>query len=147
MTPESLFSLASAAVLPGWLALACAPLARAKLVLLARVIAVLLSGLYVTLLATGLAGEGPPPGAGFDTLEGVRLLLSSPQALLAGWVHYLAFDLWVGSWEAEDNGQSGALPHWLLLPCLALTVLAGPTGLLLYHLFKAARKAKGGRGA
>jgi hypothetical protein len=53
----------------------------------------------------------------------------------------------VGSWEAEDNGQSGALPHWLLLPCLALTFLAGPTGLLLYHLFKAARKAKGGRGA
>ena len=116
MTPESLFSLASAAVLPGWLALACAPLARAKLVLLARVIAVLLSGLYVTLLAAGLAGEGPPPGAGFDTLEGVQLLLSSPQALLAGWVHYLVFDLWVGSWEAEDD----ALPHWLLLPCLAI---------------------------
>ena len=138
MTPESLFSLASAAVLPGWLALACAPLARAKLVLLARVIAVLLSGLYVTLLATGLAGEGPPPGAGFDTLEGVQLLLSSPQALLAGWVHYLVFDLWVGSWEAEDD----ALPHWLLLPCLALTFLAGPTGLLRYHLLKAARKLR-----
>jgi hypothetical protein len=65
---------------------------------------------------TGLAGDGPPPGAGFDTLEGVRLLLSSPQALLAGWVHYLVFDLWVGSWETEDN----KLPHWLLLPCLLL---------------------------
>jgi hypothetical protein len=143
MTPENLFSIASAAVLPGWLALACAPLARAKAVLLARVIAVLLSGLYVTLLVTGLAGQGPPAGASFNTLEGVRLLLSSPQALLAGWVHYLVFDLWVGSWEAEDNN----LPHWLLLPCLALTFLAGPTGLLLYHLLKAGRKAKGGLGA
>ena len=148
MTPESLFSpeglfgMASAAVLPGWIALAFAPLARARAVLAARVIAVLLSGLYVTLLVTGLAGEGPPPGAGFDTLEGVRLLLSSPQALLAGWVHYLVFDLWVGSWEAEDNGQSGALPHALLLPCLALTFLAGPTGLLLYHLLKAGRRAR-----
>lgn len=137
MTPDSLFQIASAAVLPGWIALACAPLARARLVLAARVIAVLLSGLYVTLLVTGLAGAGPPAGAGFDTLDGVRLLLSSPQALLAGWVHYLAFDLWVGSWEAED----AALPHWLLLPCLALTFLAGPAGLLLYHLLKAARKA------
>ncbi len=138
MTPDSLFQYASAAVLPGWAALALAPLARAKAVLAARVIAVLLAGLYVTLLVTGLAGDGPPPGAGFDTLEGVRLLLSSPAALLAGWVHYLVFDLWVGSWEAEDN----ALPHWLLLPCLALTFHAGPTGLLLYHLMKAARKAR-----
>jgi hypothetical protein len=135
MTPDSLFSLASAAVLPGWLALACAPLARARMVLVARVIAVLLAGLYVTLLVTGLAGDGPPKGASFNSLEGVRLLLSSPQALLAGWVHYLVFDLWVGSWEAEDN----SLPHWLLLPCLALTILAGPTGLLLYHLLKAGR--------
>jgi hypothetical protein len=143
MSPDSLFSLASAAVLPGWLALACAPLARARLVLVARVIAVLLAGLYVTLLVTGLAAAGPPPGASFNSLDGVRLLLSSPQALLAGWVHYLVFDLWVGSWEVEDN----ALPHWLLLPCLALTFLAGPTGLLLYHLLKAGRRAKGGLGA
>lgn len=138
MTPDSLFSIASAAVLPGWIALACAPLARARLVLAARLIAVLLAGLYVSLLVTGLAGEGPPAGAGFSTLDGVRLLLSSPQALLAGWVHYLVFDLWVGSWEAEDN----SLPHWQLLPCLALTFLAGPTGLLLYHLLKAGRKVR-----
>ena len=138
MTPESLFSIASAAVLPGWAALAFAPLFRAKAVLAARVIAVLLSGLYVVLLVAGLAGDGPPPGAGFDTLEGVRLLLSSPAALLAGWVHYLVFDLWVGSWEAEDD----ALPHALLLPCLALTFLAGPTGLLLYHLLKAGRRLR-----
>jgi hypothetical protein len=143
MTPDALFSLASAAVLPGWIALAFAPLARARMVLVARLIAVLLSGLYVTLLVTGLAGEGPPPGAGFNTLEGVRLLLSSPEALLAGWVHYLVFDLWVGSWEAEDNGKTVALPHVLLLPCLALTFLAGPTGLLLYHLLKAGRKVRG----
>ena len=53
-------------------------------------------------------------------------------------MHYLVFDLWVGSWETEDD----SLPHWLLLPCLALTFLAGPTGLLLYHLLKAARKLR-----
>lgn len=138
MTPDSLFQLASAAVLPGWIALAAAPWGRARAVLAARVIAVLLAGLYVSLLVAGLTGDGPPAGAGFDTLAGVALLLSSPQALLAGWVHYLVFDLWVGSWQAEDN----ALPHALLLPCLALTFLAGPTGLLVYHLIKAVRKAQ-----
>ncbi|MFZ4382295.1 MAG: ABA4-like family protein [Sandarakinorhabdus sp.] len=138
MTPDSLFQIASTVVLSGWLALAFAPLARARLVLIARIIAVLLSGMYVSLLVAGLAGDGPPAGASFDTLDGVRLLLSSPAALLAGWVHYLVFDLWVGSWEAEDD----ALPHWLLLPCLVLTFVAGPTGLLLYHLLKAARRLR-----
>jgi len=138
MTPDSLFQIASTVVLPGWLALAFAPLARARLVLIARIIAVLLSGMYGSLLVAGLAGDGPPAGASFDTLDGVRLLLSSPAALLAGWVHYLVFDLWVGSWEAEDD----ALPHWLLLPCLVLTFVAGPTGLLLYHLLKAARRLR-----
>lgn len=139
MDPERLFSLASAAVLPGWAALALAPVNRRLCVLVARCVAAGLAGLYVTLLVTGMAGGGPPEGAGFDTLAGVRLLLSSPQALLAGWVHYLVFDLFVGSWEASD-APDARVPHWLLLPCLALTFLAGPTGLLLYLLIKAARR-------
>ncbi len=139
MTNAALFQLASAAVLPGWLALATAPLwprsARRQAIFIARIVAALLCGLYATLLITGLAGDGPPKGAGFTSLEAVRLLLSSQAALLAGWVHYLAFDLWAGSWQAED----ARLPHWLLLPCLALTFLAGPVGLLLYLLLSAAR--------
>jgi hypothetical protein len=140
MNNAQLFSLASAAVLPGWLALAALPPLgprwRTGAVRTARLVASVLSGLYITLLVTGLAGAGPPPGAGFTNLEGVRLLMSSEAALLAGWVHYLAFDLWVGSWEAED----ARLPHWLLLPCLALTFLAGPTGLLLYLVLRALRR-------
>jgi hypothetical protein len=136
MEPARLFEYASAAVLPGWLALAAAPLNRPLALLVARVVAATLAGLYLALLISGMAGEGPPEGASFTTLEGVRLLLSSPAALLAGWVHYLVFDLFVGSWEAEDAPKAG-LPHWALLPCLALTFLAGPVGLLLYLVLKA----------
>lgn len=135
MTPDQLFQLASAAVLPGWLALATAPLWRTRAVLVARLVAAALAGLYVCLLVAGLAGEGVPEGAGFTTLAGVRLLLSSEAALVAGWVHYLVFDLWVGSWEAGDAGRHG-VPHALLLPCLLLTLMAGPTGLMLYLLLR-----------
>ncbi len=139
MNNAQLFSLASAAVLPGWLALAALPPLGARwrkhAVAAARIIAAALAGFYFVLLITGLAGEGPPSGASFTSLEGIRLLMSSEAALLAGWVHYLAFDLWVGSWEAED----ARLLHWLLLPCLALTFLAGPTGLLLYLVLRALR--------
>lgn len=139
MDNAQLFALASAAVLPGWLALAVFPAFakpwRTRAVGLARLIAAALSGFYITLLATGLAGEGPPPGANFTSLEGIRALMSSEAALLAGWVHYLAFDLWVGSWQAED----ARLPQWLLIPCLILTFLAGPTGLLLYLILRTLR--------
>ena len=139
LTPDRLFEIASSFVLIGWLALLVAPLRRRLWVAVARWVAVILSGGYLTLLVAGLAGAGPPAGAGFGTLEGVRLLLSSPQALLAGWVHYLAFDLFVASWQVED-APAARVPHWLLVPCLALTFVAGPVGLLLYFIVKAARR-------
>ncbi len=139
MDVERSFALANAAVLPGWLMLAAAPLRREALVTGARIVAALLCGFYFAMLVTGLSGNPPPEGASFTTLQGVRLLLSSPEALLAGWVHYLAFDLFVASWETADAPAAG-VPHWALLPCLALTFLAGPVGLLLYLLIKGARK-------
>ena len=139
MTPETLFSVFSGFVLLGWLALIVAPLRRGLAVTVARWVVVILCGGYFALLVAGMAGPGPPAGASFDSLDGVRLLLSTPAALLAGWVHYLAFDLFVGAWQVGD-APAANIPHWLLLPCLALTCVAGPVGLLLYFGIKAARR-------
>ncbi|KAB7647529.1 ABA4-like family protein [Polymorphobacter fuscus] len=139
MSPDRLFELFSSFVLLGWLALVAAPLRRGLAVGIARWVVAILCGAYLALLVAGLAGPGLPAGAGFDTLAGVRLLLSTPEALLAGWVHYLAFDLFVGSWQVAD-APTARVPHWLLIPCLALTFLAGPVGLLLYLVIKAARR-------
>jgi len=139
MALEKLFSLASAAALLGWLALALAPVQRRAMVFAARLIAAILCGAYAVFLVNGLLTDGVPAGASFSSLAGVGVLLGSPQALLAGWVHYLAFDLFTGAWEAENAPTSG-VPHWLLLTCLALTLLAGPVGLLLYLVIKAARQ-------
>lgn len=139
MTPERIFEIFSSFVLLGWLALLLAPLRRDALVAAARWVAAILCGGYVAMLAAGLAGPGPPAGASFDTLAGVRLLLSTPMGLLAGWVHFLAFDLFIGSWQVAD-APGANVPHWLVLPCLAFTFVAGPVGLLLYLLIKAARR-------
>jgi hypothetical protein len=131
MTPDRLFDVFSTIVLVGWLALILAPLRRELAVSVARWVAVILSGGYFAMLAAGLAGPGPPPGASFDSLAGVRLLLSTPEALLAGWVHYLAFDLFVGSWQVEDAPPPHAALAVAALPGADLLV-AGPVGLLLY---------------
>lgn len=128
MTAEALFSLATTVVLPGWLLLVLAPRWRYTARLIGAVlIPGLLGSLYVALIAVRWgAAEG-----GFESLAEVRRLFEDPYLLLAGWVHYLAFDLFVGSWEVRD-AQRLRLPHLLVVPCLLLTFLFGPAGLLLY---------------
>jgi Mn2+/Fe2+ NRAMP family transporter len=56
---------------------------------------------------------------------------TSPVAATAGWIHYLVFDLFVGAWQVRDAQRRG-ITHLAVIPCLVLTLLAGPVGLLLY---------------
>ena len=84
------------------------------------------------IIATRFAGSA----GGFASLAAVATLFSNPWLLLAGWTHYLAFDLFVGSWEVRDARERG-IPHLCVLPCLALTFLFGPAGWLLYLALRA----------
>lgn len=88
----------------------------------------LLAITYVVMLAQGW---GKTPGAGFGSVTQVRTLFADDSALTAGWLQYLAFDLFVGTWIARD-GLARRVPAWLLIPCLAFTFLFGPVGLLLH---------------
>nr|WP_235727181.1 ABA4-like family protein [Hymenobacter siberiensis] len=85
---------------------------------------------YAVLIAAHYAGPHGGEG-GFQSLDAVAALFRDPWALLAGWVHYLCFDMWTGAWEVRDAQRRG-MPHGLLIPCLLLTFLFGPVGLLLY---------------
>ena len=67
----------------------------------------------------------------FSSLSGVATLFENPYALLAGWIHYLAFDLFIGSWEVRDAERHN-IRHWCVLPCLFFTFMFGPIGLLIY---------------
>jgi hypothetical protein len=73
----------------------------------------------------GRAGDPSRTPGGFSTLPDVATLFSNPWALLAGWIHYLAFDLLIGTWETRDAREHGVPPLWLV-PCLVLTFLFGP---------------------
>ena len=127
---DTLFSLASTVVLPAWLALAIAPTHRWTQRIAAVGLPALLALAYASLLlATLLVPSGA--GGGFGSLDAVAALFSDRRALLAGWIHYLAFDLMVGAWEARDAGRVG-VSRWALVPSLLLTFLAGPAGFLLY---------------
>lgn len=132
MNAETLFSVCNSVALAGWLLLIFLPRWRwtARLVL-SGVIPLLLSAVYLVLIILFFGrGEG-----GFGSLAEVARLFQQPFVLLAGWVHYLAFDLFVGSWEVRD-GQKLGVPHLLIVPCLVLTFLLGPIGFAAYHLVR-----------
>ena len=138
MSPESLFAIANQIALVSWLLLAIAP-RRAWVtgIVAGTVVPALFAAAYVAILLTAWPGS---PG-GFSTLGAVAQLFSNPWLLLAGWLHYLCFDLLIGWWEVRD-AQARGLPHLLVVPCLALTFLFGPAGWLLYRGLSAAWRRK-----
>ena len=94
-----------------------------------------LGTLYLWLfLDSSFAGNGVS-FEDFTTLAGVMKLFMMKEVAVAGWVHYLVFDLFVGAWIGRD-AQRCAVPHLLVVPCLLLTLLLGPLGLLAYLLLR-----------
>ena len=125
---DTWFSLAGALAMAGWVLLVVLP--RSPLVtdrLVGLGIPAVIGVLYAGLILAFWAGS---PG-GFGSLEEVAALFSVKGLLLAGWVHYLAFDLFVGAWEVRTARAEG-IPHLLVIPCLLMTFLFGPVGLLMF---------------
>ena len=131
MTIEALFSTLNLLAIAGWLLLIAAPRDRRAIATAGTVIPALLSGTYLVLLALHIRESH----GGFSSLRAVAQLFSNPWLLLAGWVHYLAFDLLVGTWETTDADARG-ISKWVVLPCLVLTFLFGPIGWLSYQVVR-----------
>jgi len=133
ITPDGLFRLCGALAMAGWLCLLLTPLwpkrVRERLPRLIGAICIpaIIAIVYTGVILTHWAGH---PG-GFDSLDAVMLLFTSRWLVVAGWVHYLAFDLFIGGWEIADSRQRG-IPHLLVVPLLLLTFFFGPIGLLAY---------------
>jgi heme A synthase len=133
MTPETIFQLCSGIALLGWLTL---------LFLSPFILEVdkLVIGTAITLLAIIYAwlifGHFDFSATGkFGTLAGVMELFTDKALVTAGWVHYLAFDLLTGTW-IKRNGSKHHIAHVLLIPCLLLTFMLGPVGLLLFLIIR-----------
>ena len=132
MNAEQVFSTANLVAITGWILLAVAPrwLVTRKIIL-SGVIPLLLSVAYLILIVVFFGkSEG-----GFGSLAEVMKLFTNEWTMLAGWIHYLAFDLFVGIWEVKD-AQTKKISHWFVVPCLFLTFMLGPIGFLLYSVLR-----------
>ena len=132
MKAEQIFSIANLIAMVSWIILAVAPRwIVTRKVILSGAIPLLLSAAYFVLIVMFFGkSEG-----GFGSLADVMKLFTNEWAVLAGWIHYLAFDLFVGTWEVKD-AQAKRISHWFVVPCLFLTFMLGPIGFLLYSVLR-----------
>ena len=130
MTPEVLFSHVGTAAMVGWVLLILGPRRFAWLNAVPLwIIPAGLSAVYAALIFSRFSGMG----GGFDSLEKVATLMSDDWALLAGWVHYLAFDLFVGAVMAARMDKVG-VDRLVQAPILGATFMLGPIGFLIAGL-------------
>ena len=129
MSDAQWFQVANTTALVGWIALIVQP--RRVASWLRYAVPGALALLYAWAIVTSL----PDSEGGFGSLAEVKVLFTNDRALLAGWVHYLAFDLFIGCWAVLD-AQQRRIHHLLVVPCLLLTFMLGPAGLLTYLLLR-----------
>ncbi|MDP3718804.1 MAG: ABA4-like family protein [Acidobacteriota bacterium] len=131
---ETVFSFATFIAMFGWILLVVLPADPRVKLLTAIIIPLTLSAIYLTYIFLHI---GTAPG-GFGSLAEVKLLFGTDELLLAGWIHYLAFDLFVGAWESRDSQRLG-IPRLVMVPCYLMTFMLGPIGLLFYFAIRTAK--------
>jgi hypothetical protein len=134
---SNIFKLTSYTALIGWIILAVLPAWAPGTSIVLGIVVALLCIAYTYLIFLGRKHDEPghKVSGGFFSLNGIVDLFKTPRVVLAGWVHYLAFDLMVGVYIVTDAAHFD-ISHWLLLPCLFMTLMFGPAGLLLYFLLR-----------
>jgi len=135
-----LFTAGNALAVLGWLGLVVLP---GRPVVVDRVIGLGIPALLGIAYAGLMAAYFADAEGGFSSIEAVRALFQSDALLVAGWLHYLAFDLFVGAWQVRTARAEG-IPHLLVVPCLVLTFLFGPVGFLAFLALRAAHGRRGG---
>ena len=133
MSPDSVFQTCNTIAMVGWIVLLIiSPFWSSFDKFLIGIIITLFAIVYAWLIFQVFT---PGDFEKFSSLNGVMELFTDKTAVTAGWVHYLAFDLLTGIW-IKKNAQKYNIHHLILVPCLFLTFMLGPIGLLLYLLVR-----------
>ncbi len=132
MNDETIFNIAGPIAIIGWIILILLPKWISSDKFIIGIIVTLFCIAYAWLIAGNFS---PADVKKFNSLAGVMELFQNPALVVAGWIHYLAFDLMTGLFIKKNASKHG-ISHWLLIPCLFFTFMLGPAGLLLYLLLR-----------
>jgi hypothetical protein len=127
LDPDQLFGLAGQIATYGWLILIFLPRTKVFLCIPQFLIPITIGLLYAGLMFVHYSNSD----GNFGSLDSVRSLFENDYVLLAGWVHYLAFDLFVGASIAEESDVIG-ISRLVQTPILMATFMFGPIGLVIF---------------
>src|SRR5262245_32654239 len=104
---ETLFKLSSLTVLPFWALMIFLPRwAATKRLMSSPLVCAAPAALYAALVIPRFVEVWPAVSS--PELSGVAALLGSPVGATVGWLHFLAFDLFVGRWIYLDGRERDA---------------------------------------
>ena len=139
MTPAEVFKIVGMLAMPMWILMVFLPKWKVtRFFIDYKIIPILLSIIYVIYIIQAMQIGG---GMDFGSLQSVMALFTEEHAVLAGWVHYLAFDLLVGMWILNQN-KTVKIHHLLIIPCLLASFMLGPDGFLLFMIMRAIKLKK-----
>lgn len=132
MNASSIFTFANSFVLLGWILLIFLPNWKYTQTIILNGIVLLFSILYAYLLLKDISGFSVDS---FSTLTNVKALFQNDNAVAMSWIHYLAFDLFVGAYIVKKSQQL-QISRWLYTLTLPFTFMFGPVGYLLFFIIK-----------
>lgn len=132
MQAADIFSICNKVILLGWVLLIFLPNWKYTQAIILNGLIVLFSGIYAFMILKDIGNFNPDS---FSTLANVKALFQNDDAVAAGWIHYLAFDLFVGAYIVKKSKQIG-LSRVLYTLTLPFTFMFGPLGYLLFVIFK-----------
>lgn len=139
MTPTQVFSIAGMITTPMWILMIFFPKWKITNCLISfKMVPIILSFIYTIYIFNAISVGGMPD---FGNLDSVMKLFTEENAVLAGWVHYLAFDLIIGMWMLNASKKLN-IHQLIMAPCLFLTFMFGPVGFLLFFIIKITKQNK-----
>ena len=139
MTPTQVFSIAGMITIPMWILMMFLPKWKVTNYLVSfKVIPLILSFIYVVYIFQTIKINGMPDFGNFDS---VMKLFTEEKAILAGWIHYLTFDLIIGMWILNASKKLN-IHQLIMAPCLLATFMFGPIGFILFFIIKIIKQNK-----
>lgn len=136
---QTLFDITNVIALIGWGLLILLPRRESVIHTVLYGAVGLLCATYVVMfvaLMGNLVDPAAAPGTAAQpdfeySVQGLMAMFRSEGAIVVGWTHYLALDLFAGLWIARDADKQGA-GRLVQVPFLLATFMAGPAGLFAW---------------
>ena len=138
LTFENIYLWANLGVLPFWIMLIAIPNSKISQIFINSIILpLILSTCYLYIVYQAILLDEPILDIFklYLSLDDLYTVFATERFLIIFWIHFLALNLFLGSWMSRDGVKYNMSRGLVFLPLL-LVYFAGPVGLVIYWLIR-----------